>query len=92
MGREHSEQGKCSQNNAGGDGHHIIKLFLGFSILLSFFGSLFMVEIEVKVDFLLKNEVLPCKNVTLVYKGKNLKIQRNIGLKSVFAITFNPVA
>ena len=29
-----------------------------------------MVQIEVKDDFLLKNEVLPCKNVTLVYKGK----------------------
>ena len=47
-----------------------------------------MVEIDVKDDFLLKNEVLPCKNVTLVCKGKFLKIQRNIGLKSVFAITF----
>ena len=44
-----------------------------------------MVEIEVKVDFLLKNEVLPCKNVTLVYKGKNLKIQRKIGIKFVLA-------
>ena len=51
-----------------------------------------MVEIDVKDDFLLKSEVLPCKNVTLVYKGKNLKIQWNIGPKSVFAITFNLVA
>ena len=60
--------------------------------MLSVFWVPFMVEIDVKDDFLLKNEVLPCKNVTLVYKGKYLKIQRNIGLKSVFAITFNPVA
>ena len=52
----------------------------------------FMVLIEVKDVFLLKYEVLPCKNVTLVYKGKNLKTQRNIGLQSVFDITFNPVA
>ena len=44
-----------------------------------------MVQIEVKDDFLLKKEVLPCKNATLVYKGKNLKIQRNIRIKSVFA-------
>ena len=51
-----------------------------------------MVEIDVKDDFLLKNEVLPCKIVTLSYKEKYLKIQRNIGLKSVVAITFNLVA
>ena len=57
-----------------------------------FFGCLLIVEMDLKDDILLKNEVLPCKNVTLVYKGKYLKIQRNIGLKSVFAITFNPVA
>ena len=50
-----------------------------------FFGSLFMVEIKVKDDFLLKNEFLPCKNVTLVYKEKNLKIQRKIGIKFVLA-------
>ena len=35
-----------------------------------------MVEIDVKHDFLLKNEVLPCKNVNFVYKGKYPKIQR----------------
>ena len=35
-----------------------------------FFGCLFIVEIDVKDDFLLKNEILPCKNVNLVYKGK----------------------
>ena len=29
-----------------------------------------MIVIDVKDDFLIKNEVLPCKNVTLVYKGK----------------------
>ena len=51
-----------------------------------------MIEIDVKDDFLLKNEVLSCKNVTLVYKGKYLKRQRNIGLKSVFAIIFDTVA
>ena len=44
-----------------------------------------MLEIEVKDDFLLKNEVLPRKNVTLVYKGKNLKIQRKIGIEFVLA-------
>ena len=44
-----------------------------------------MVHIEVKVDFLLKNEVVPCKNVTLVYKGKNLKIQMKIGIEFVLA-------
>ena len=31
--------------------------------------SLFRVEIDVKDDFLLKNEVLSCKNVNLVYNG-----------------------
>ena len=51
-----------------------------------FFGSLFMVEIDVKDDFLLENEVLPCKNVNLVYKGKYLKIQRKIGHKFVLAV------
>ena len=51
-----------------------------------FFGSLFMVEIDVKDDFLLKNEVLPCKNVNFVYKGKYPKIQRKIGHKFVLAI------
>ena len=50
-----------------------------------FFGSLFIVEIEVKDDFLPTNEVLPCKNVTLVYKGKNLKIHRKIGIEFVLA-------
>ena len=48
--------------------------------MLNVFWVPFMVEIDVKEDFLLKNEVLPCKNVTLVYKGKNLKIQRKIGI------------
>ena len=43
-------------------------------------GPFFMVQIEVKDELLLKNEVLPCKNATLVYKGKNLKIQRKIGI------------
>ena len=37
-----------------------------------------MVEIYVKDDFLLKNEVLLSKNVTFVYKGKCPKIQRKI--------------
>ena len=53
-----------------------------------FFGSLFMVEIDVKDDFLLKNEVLPCKNVNFVYKGKYPKIQRKIGHKFVLATGF----
>ena len=44
-----------------------------------------MVEMDVKEDFLLKNEVLPCKIVTLVYKGKHLKIQRKIGIVLVLA-------
>ena len=35
-----------------------------------------MVEIDVKDDFLLKNEVLLSKNVIFVYKGKYPKIQR----------------
>ena len=39
-----------------------------------FFGSLFMVEIDVKDDFLLKNEVLLSKNVIFVYKGNYPKI------------------
>ena len=37
-------------------------------------GPFFMVEIDVKDDFLLKNEVLPCKNVNFVYKGIYPKI------------------
>ena len=41
-----------------------------------FFGSLFIVEIYVKDDFLRKNEILLCKNVNFVYKGKYPKIQR----------------
>ena len=43
-----------------------------------------MVQMEVKDDFLLKNEVLPCKNVTLVYKGKHT-IQGKIGIEFVLA-------
>ena len=35
-----------------------------------------MVEIDVKDDFLIKNEVLPCKNVNFVNKGKYPKIHR----------------
>ena len=44
-----------------------------------------MVEIDFKDDFLLKNEVLPCKNVTLIYRGQNLKIQRKISIEFVLA-------
>ena len=51
--------------------------FLKLEVLLVFFGSLFTVEIDVKDDFLLKNEVLPSKNVIFVYKGRYPKIQRN---------------
>ena len=40
-----------------------------------------MVEIDVKDDFLLKNEILHYKNVDFVYKGKHLKIQRKITYK-----------
>ena len=36
----------------------------------------FIAEIDVKDDFLLKNEVLLSKNVSFVYKGKYPKIQR----------------
>ena len=43
-----------------------------------------MVEIDVKDDFLLKKEVLPCKNVNFVHKGKYPKIQRKIGHTFVF--------
>ena len=43
---------------------------------ISVFWSLFLVEIDVKDIFLPKNDVPPCKNVTLVYKGKYLKIER----------------
>ena len=46
----------------------------------------FIAEIDVKDDFLLKNEVLPCKNGRFVYKGKYPKIQRKIGHKFVLAI------
>ena len=45
-----------------------------------------MVEIDVIDDFLLKNEVLPCKNVNFVNKGKYPKIQRKIGHKFDLAI------
>ena len=45
-----------------------------------------MVEIDVKDDFLLKNKVLPSKNVTFVYKGKYPKIQRKIRHKFVLVI------
>ena len=38
-----------------------------------------MVEIDAKDDFLLKNELLPCKNANFVYKEKYPKIQRKIG-------------
>ena len=55
---------------------HIIKLFFGPLIMGSVLGSLFMVEIDVKDDFLLKNEVLLSKNVIFVFTGKCPKIQR----------------
>ena len=42
----------------------------------SVFWVTFMVEIDVKDDFLLKNEVLLSKNVIFVYKGQYPKIQR----------------
>ena len=35
-----------------------------------FCGCLFIVEIDVKDDFLLKNEILPCKNGDFVYTGE----------------------
>ena len=53
-----------------------------------FFGSLFMVEIDVKDDFLLKNEVLLSKNAIFVSKGKYRRIQRKIGHKFVLATVF----
>ena len=45
-----------------------------------------MVETDAKYDFLHKNEVLPCKNVKFVYKGKYPKIQRKFGHNFVLAI------
>ena len=35
-----------------------------------FVGCLFIVDIDLKADFLIKNEILPCKNDDFVYKGK----------------------
>ena len=49
-------------------------ILLDFQSCRVYFWSLFMVEIDVKDEFLLNNKVLPCKNITLVYKGKCLKI------------------
>ena len=45
------------------------------------------VEIDVKDDFLLKNEVLPFKNGNFVYKEKYPKIQRKIGHTFSLALT-----
>jgi len=53
-----------------------------------FFEVLRVIEINVKDDFLLKNEVLLSKNVIFVYKGKYTKIQRKIGHKFVLATGF----
>ena len=55
---------------------------------LSVFRSLFMVESEVKDNFMLKNDVLPCKNVNFIHEGKYPKIQRKIGHKFVLAIAY----
>ena len=52
-----------------------------------FFGYLFIVEMDPKDEILLKNEVLPCKNINFVYKGKYPKIQRKIVNKFVLPIT-----
>ena len=51
--------------------------------MLSVFWVPFYGRNDVKDDFLLKNEVLPCTNVNLVYKGKYPKIQMKIGHKFV---------
>ena len=42
-----------------------------------FFEVLRVIEINVKDDFSLKNEVFLSKNVIFVYKGKYMKIHRN---------------
>ena len=48
--------------------------------MVMFFEYLFMTEIDVKDDLLLKNDILPCKNVGLVYKGKYPKIRHKFDL------------
>ena len=42
-----------------------------------FFGCLFIVEIDVKDDFLLKKEMLPCKNDGFVFEGKSENTKEN---------------
>ena len=44
----------------------------GLLIMGSVFGSLFMLEIDVKDNFLLKNEVLLSKNVRLTFVFKKM--------------------
>ena len=49
--------------------HKIIFLDSGFWRV--FFWCLFIVEMDPKDEILLKNEVLPCKNIIFAYKGKS---------------------
>ena len=62
----------------GGLGHVIQLFFLIFNFGECFFWYLFIVEMDPKDEILLKNEVLPCKNIFLLikenvrkYKGKS---------------------
>ena len=61
-------------------------MFLDFKFGGVFFGCLFIVEMDPKDEILLKNEVLPCKNIIFAYKGKSQKIQRKIWLILFLAI------
>ena len=55
-------------------------MFLDFKFWGVFFGCLFIVEMDPKDEILLQNEVLPCKNIIFVYKGKSQNIQRKFGI------------
>ena len=52
-----------------------------------------MVEIDLKDDFLLKNEILLSKNVIFVYKGRYPKIQRKFSknIETLFSILIKNV-
>ena len=55
-------------------------MFLDFEFWGVFFGCFFIVEMDHKDEILLQNEVLPCKNIIFVYKGKSQNIQRKFGI------------
>ena len=64
-------------------------MFLDFKFWGLFFGCLFIVEMDPKDEILLKNEVLPCKNIIFAYKGKSQKIQWKIWVILFLAIFFS---